>query len=119
MIKKHSVTSGIIAGFILTNGIWALQYDKETTELGNKLEIKTSQLEEKSIQNIEMSEVVGRQSGEINTYKDKIIEINNDKKELKEDLANKNKSIKKQKENIDSLKVQFEAAAKKRNRESP
>lgn len=118
MIKKHPVSSGIIGTLLLTIGVTTYQFDKEVDDLNQQLKNKSTQLEEKSIQYKDAIEVVGRQEGEIHNYKDKIIEINSNKKELNKELENKNKSIKKQKESIDSLKEQLEAA-KKRNREIP
>lgn len=118
MIKKHPVSSGIIGTLLITIGVTTYQYDKDVDDLNQQLEKKSAQYGELSIQYKDAIEVVGRQEGEIHNYKDKIIEINNDKKELNKDLANKNNSIKKQKESIDSLKEQLEVA-KKRNRESP
>ncbi|MGM7720654.1 hypothetical protein [Metabacillus sp. Hm71] len=111
MIKKHPVSTGIIAALLLSNGVVAWQYSKDINEYDQKLETKTEQFDQLKINYTNNIELLNKKEDEIKSN----IETINGLKTKNESL---NETVSKQKEDIVKLKEQLEQT-KQRNRELP
>lgn len=95
MIKKHPVSTSIVAALVITNGALAYQYNKETNNLKDRLNEKTAEHNELHIEYGELNSHLEKQNGKIEEYKRKIIENNKRFKSLNEKLKQQEKNINK------------------------